>query len=228
VWRLPTLVLLACGVVGPIFFIGAFLVLGATRRDFDPMRQFVSLLSLSEDGWTMTVTFLVSGALIALGAAGLRRVLRFGPGCRWIPLLVGLTGLGLIAAGAFPTDPLQGYPPGAPTVMPATASAHAAVHLIGALLIFVLLPIAALIAARRFAVDDQPVWAAYSAASGLVMLVANAVTSASPGTPGMFPDVAGLLQRVSIVAGFVWLAAFFASQMRTAADTASHAPSKLR
>jgi hypothetical protein len=213
--RIPTRVLLAGGVAGPILFIGSFMLLGATRRDYDPMRQFVSLLSLSPDGWPMTLTFVASGILVIAAAIGMRRVLQFGPGCRWIPLLVGLTGVGLVAAGFFPTDPLQGYPPGAPLVMPASASTHAVLHLLGALLIFVLLPAAGLIAARRFAVDQRPAWAAYSAASAIVMLVANALTSASPGSAGMVPDVAGLLQRVSLVAGFVWLAAFSGSLLQT-------------
>lgn len=206
--RISARVLLACGVAGPILFIGGFALLGATRRDFDPLRQFVSLLSLSPDGWTMTLTFLGSGLLVIAGAVGIRRALRFGPGCRLIPALVAVAGLGLVVAGIFPTDPLQGYPPGAPTVMAATASPHAVLHLFGAFLIFLLLPAATFIGTRRFLVEGHPGWAAYSAASGIVMLVANAVTSAGPGTAGMVPDVAGLLQRISLVAGFAWLAIF--------------------
>jgi hypothetical protein len=38
------------------------------------------------------------------------------------------------------------------------------------------------------------------------MFVINASTGASPGTAGMFPDVAGLLQRIAIVLGLAWLA----------------------
>ena len=226
--RIPTRLLLACGIAGPILFIGAFAILGATRRDYDPMRQFVSLLSLSNDGWPMTLAFLASGILVIGAALGMRRVLRFGPGCRWIPALVGLTGVGLVVAGVFPADPIQGYPPGAPLVMPASASAHAVIHLSGALLVFVLLPAAGLIAARRFAVDDRPALAAYSAASAIVMFVANAVTSASPGSPGLFPDVAGLLQRVSLVAGFLWLAVFARSLLRTGDEPGRPATSALR
>jgi len=205
--RFPTRVLLACGVAGPILFIGGFLVLGATRRDYDPMRQFVSLLSLTADGWPMTLVFLASGGLVAGAAVGLHRVLQPGPGCRWIPIAIGLTGVGLVVAGIFPTDPVQGYPPGAPTVMPSTASPTAVIHLVAALLIFLLLPVATFVAARRFRAEGRPAWATYSVASGMVMLVANAVTSAAPGTAGMVPDIAGLLQRVSLVAGFAWLAA---------------------
>ena len=68
--RVPTTLLLAGGVAGPILFTLAFIVLGAIRPGYAPMRQFVSLLSLSDDGWTMTLTFLASGCLVIAGAVG--------------------------------------------------------------------------------------------------------------------------------------------------------------
>ena len=66
--RIPTTLLLAGGVAGPILFTLAFIVLGAIRPGYAPMRQFVSLLSLSDDGWTMTLTFLASGCLVIAGS----------------------------------------------------------------------------------------------------------------------------------------------------------------
>jgi hypothetical protein len=206
--QIPTGWLLACGVAGPIAFVGGFLILGATRAAYDPARQFVSLLSLGPGGWAMTAVFLVSGALVGAAAIGLRRALDAGVGRRWIPIAVGLAGLGLVVAGVFPTDAIQGYPPGAPTVMPASASPTAAIHLAAALLIFGFLPVAALVAARRLGRAGRRLAAVSSAASGIVMVVANAVTSAAPGTVGLFPEIAGSLQRVSLVAGFAWLAWF--------------------
>jgi hypothetical membrane protein len=206
--RIATSRLLACGVAGPIVFVGGFPPLGATRRDYDPMHHFVSLLSLTSEGWSMAAVFVISGILVVGAAIGLRRTLESGTGARWIPLGVGLTGVGLVLAGLFPTDAVQGYPPGAPTVMPSSASPTAAVHLAAALLIFLLLPIAALVAARRLAAEERTTAAVGSAACGIVMLVANAVTSAQPGTAGLVPGVAGLLQRVSLIAGFAWLAWF--------------------
>jgi hypothetical membrane protein len=213
----PTRLLLACGVAGPILLVAGFLLLGAVRRDYDPMRQFVSLLALTAEGWTMTALFIASGVLVIAATIGLRRALPSGPGSRWIPITVGLAGLGLILAGIFPTDPVQGYPPGAPTVMPATASPTAAVHLVAALLIFLFLPVAAFVASRRLRADGRTLAAAASLAGGIVMITANAVTSAAPGTAGLVPDIAGLLQRISLIAGFAWLAWFSADLFGTSA-----------
>jgi hypothetical protein len=64
---------LLCGVIGPPLFILAFLVEGATRNGYDPIRLPISLLSLGEAGWTQTANFIVDGALLFLAAIGLRR-----------------------------------------------------------------------------------------------------------------------------------------------------------
>jgi len=204
--RFPrTRTLLTGGVLGPVLFVVVFTILGASRPGYDPMRQFVSLLMLSDGGWVQVASFLVSGLLILGSAVGLRRVLSPGPGCRLAPVGVGLAGLGLVIAGIFPTDPLQGYPPGTPPGLPLVPSWHAVLHLIGALLFFGGLPFASIVLARRFSSSGAVGGAIYSAFSGVGMFVINASTGASPGTAGMFPDAAGLLQRIAIVLGLAWL-----------------------
>jgi Protein of unknown function (DUF998) len=225
--RFPsTRTLLTGGVVGPVLFVVVFTILGAIRPGYDPMRQFVSLLMLSDGGWVQVASFLVSGALIAGSAIGLRRVLTPGPGCRLAPIGVGLAGLGLVVAGIFPTDPLQGYPPGTPPGLPLIPSWHAVLHLVGALLFFGGVPFASIVLARRFISAGAVGWAIYSAVSGIGMFLINAATGASPGTAGMFPDVAGLLQRISIVLGLAWLALLSLDFIRelTVATEAAEAP----
>ena len=198
--------LLAAGVAGPILFALAFSWLGAIRPDYDPMRHFVSLLSLTAAGLPMTITFLVSGALIAVAGVGLRGAMPAGRGRVAIPLATSLAGLGFVLAGIFPTDPVQGYPPGTPLEMPSTASPSAALHLTGAFLFFGGMTVAAAFAARRFGIAGERGWAAYSAVSAILILVANAVTSTPPGTISPLAPVAGILQRISIIAGLAWLA----------------------
>ena len=52
--------LLIGGVIGPVLFVVVFLMEGATRPGYDPMRMFVSLLSLSDLGWQQIANFLSS------------------------------------------------------------------------------------------------------------------------------------------------------------------------
>jgi hypothetical protein len=70
-----TKALLACGVIGAPLFVGAFLIEGATRADYDPLRHPVSSLALGESGWMQVANFIVAGLLMLAFACGLR----FGP-----------------------------------------------------------------------------------------------------------------------------------------------------
>ena len=190
--------LLAGGVIGPVLFVVVFLVEGATRPGYDPMRMFVSLLSLTDLGWQQVANFVVSGLLVTAGAHGLRTQLREGPGATWGPRLVYLAGVGMVLAGVFVTDPGFGYPPGTPLGMPANPSASEIVHDLASLLAFAALAAAMLVIARRFAGEGSR-WALYSRLSALgeIGFLIGAFS---------LPEVAGLLQRVAILLALGWVA----------------------
>jgi hypothetical protein len=198
-----TKVLLACGVIaGPLFVI-AFLVEGATRADYDPLRHPVSSLALGEYGWVQSTNFVVTGLLTLAFAWGLRLALWSGKGSTWGPLLVGVWAIGLLGAGVFVTDPVSGYPPGTPDVVPYTW--HGALHDLFSGPAFVALSAACFVFGRRFAARGERGWAIYSAASGLVFAVGFVLASAGFGQAEGLVDVAGLLQRAAVTVGFGWL-----------------------
>ena len=62
-----TKTLLACGAIAGPLFVFAFLIEGATRADYDPLRQPVSSLALGDQGWTQSANFLVTGLLMLTG-----------------------------------------------------------------------------------------------------------------------------------------------------------------
>ena len=67
-------ILLWCGAVGPAFFIVSFLVQGAVRPAYDPLRHPISSLSLGGGAaWVQSATFLVTGLLVIGFAVGLGR-----------------------------------------------------------------------------------------------------------------------------------------------------------
>ena len=138
-------ILLWCGVVGPAFFVVSFLVQGAVRPGYDPLRHPVSSLSLGGGAaWVQSATFLITGLLVIAFAVGLGRA-----GCgRWTPILIGLVGLGLMGAGVFTSDPINGYPPGTPIPAPRTTSGI--LHDQFSTPVFTALPAACLVMARRF------------------------------------------------------------------------------
>ena len=201
--------LLGCGVIGPLLFIVVLLIEGATRPGYSAWRNYGSDLELSNQGWEQIANFIVCGLLCIAFAVGLRRIWRTGRASVWGPLLIGLFGLGLVAAGVFVTDPGRGYPPGAPLKGDPTTW-HGYVHGInGAVLFNLVLPAACFVLARRFAADPQNRnWATYSWMTGVVILLISVLSIvASPiAENGGFPLPLGLIQRAQIIVGWVWLA----------------------
>jgi len=198
-----TRALLFCGVVGPPLFIATFLVEEATRPGYSWWRNFVSSLATGEGGWVQIANFLMWGALATLFAIGVVRVGLVAPG-----VLLFLYGAGLLVAGIFVTDPSLGYPPGAPPEQ----TTHGMIHGLAGLGVFTLNAVAAFVVARRFARDPhRRGWAIYSAVTGLLIVmlfVASTVVSVQDEL-GLLPNgPTGLLQRISIVVGWTWIAAF--------------------
>jgi hypothetical membrane protein len=195
--------LLAAGAVGPLLFILAFLIEGATRPAYSAWHMAVSSLSDGPYGWTQGANFLVFGASMVCFAFGLKGALRTGKGATWGPILLGTFGLGVIGAGCFTTDPGLGYPPGAVTL--ATPSIHGALHGLFTLVGFASLIAACFVLTRRFNLD--PAWRGWSpysilTASGVLVffvLTSVAASSSDPNSP------AGLLQRITILIGWAWV-----------------------
>ena len=217
---LVTRLLIACGAIGPIVFIVAFVIEGATRPGYSAWHNFVSDLSESSLGWMQIASFLFCGALVFCFAIGLRQALRSGKGSVWGPLLLVAFGLSLIVAGVFVTDPSLGYyPPGSPV---GAQTLHGTIHGTTAPVVFGLLTVAIFVLARRFASDPAwRGWAIYSFTTGIVCAVTfvaclavavlekNGVLTNAP---------SGLLERIAIISGWGWIALLairLLRQMRT-------------
>lgn len=80
-----------------------------------------------------------------------------------MPLLVGLWGLGLLAAGVFVTDPVSGYPQGSANRVQHT-TVHGNLHDLFSIIGFISLLIACFVLARL----DRSGWAWYSIVTGIV------------------------------------------------------------
>ena len=206
--------LLTCGAIAGPLFVAAFLVEGATRADYDPLRHPVSSLALGDLGWTQTANFLVAGLLTLVFAGGLRRVLPSGRGSTWGPLLVGVWAVGLLGAGVFVTDPVSGYPPGAPDRLTGY-SLHGALHDLFSGPAFVALAAACFVFGRRFVAWGERGWATYSAVTGVVFLGAFILSSAGFGQAEGLVKLAGLFQRVAVGVGFGWLTLLAVRSLRS-------------
>src|SRR5438874_555273 len=203
-----TRLLIAGGAIGPLLFVIVLLIEGATRPGYSAWHNYGSSLSLGDQGWMQIANFLVCGLLTLGFAVGLRQVLQTGRGSVWGPILIGVFSVALIVAGLFVTDPSLGYPPGTHGSGPQTL--HGIIHGVAGLITFSSLAIASFVMARRFAGDPNwKGWAVYSIVTAVLVIVsfiaATAVSALDesgvlPGSP------TGLLQRIGIIAGWVWIA----------------------
>jgi hypothetical membrane protein len=185
--RTPTLTatLLSGGAIAGPLFIGASFLQVLTREGFDLKRHAISMLTLGDQGWIQSANFEITGLLVLACAVGMRRVLRSGRASTWGPLLYGAYGLGLVVAGLFTPDPALGFPPGAPSAMPADMSPHALLHTIGFMVSFASLIVACFVFARRFNGLGRRGWALYCAATGLapVPFIALSLALGGSGVP---------------------------------------------
>src|SRR5258707_7059168 len=114
----PTRRLLQAGILGPAVFVAVFLYEDVTRPGYDARRHFVSLLGLGVDGWQQSMSFIVTGLLLAAFAFGLARSWPSGVGSSWVPRLIAIVGIALVCDGLFATEPEYGFPPGTPEGLP--------------------------------------------------------------------------------------------------------------
>lgn len=198
---------IACGAIGPLLFILVFLIEDFTRPGYSAWHNFVSELSLSDQGWEQIINFLICGVLVFCFALGLRQVFRVGKGAVWGPLLLGIFGLLLVIVGLCVTDPSLGYPPGTRGNI---QTLHGTIHGPGAPLTFGSLTIAVFVLARRFAGDPAwRGWATYSTITGIIVVLSfiACLAAAVLDEKGILPNApAGLLERIAIVIGWGWIA----------------------
>jgi Protein of unknown function (DUF998) len=162
-------------------------------------------------GWIQIANFVVSGLALVAFAVGLRRRLHPGRGAAWAPRLIGAYGAGLVAAGIFIADPMNGFPAGTPT-SPATLSWHGMLHYAAGAVGFTGLIAACFVLARRFTADQQPGWAAYSVATGVVFLAGYAGVASGSQQPAVF-----LVFTAAVAIAWVWITAVAAHLLRQTA-----------
>ena len=91
------------GIAGPLLFTTLFFAQEAVRRaEFDPIAEPVSALEAGPHGWIQQLNFVVFGVLTLVHAAGLHRTLERSPAGWSGPLLLGVSGIALLGAAAWP------------------------------------------------------------------------------------------------------------------------------
>lgn len=162
--------LLVCGILaGPIYIIiGAIEIL--IRPGFDMRVNALSQMTLGDLGWIQVVNFIVAGLLVLAASYGIRKALSVDRLGKWIAVLIGLYGLGMLGASFFQADPGNGFPPGTPPG-PGTISMHGMMHFAFAGVGFLAFIVACFLFARYFARCKQSGWSVFSVLTGIIFLI---------------------------------------------------------
>ena len=198
--------LLTAGALAGPLYIALGLLQMAIRPTFDITRHPLSILSNGDLGWIQIANFVVAGALTFLGAIGIRQVIRSGRASEsdtfpWGPILVGIYGLGLIAAAIFPADPMLGFPPGTPEDA-MSVSTTGLLHFVAGAVGFLSLIAGCFVFARRFFKQGERGWGFYSVATGVIFFAAFVGIASGGGNP-----VFNVGFAIAVVAAWAWISA---------------------
>jgi hypothetical protein len=175
--------LLGYGVIAGPLYVALVLVQAFIRPGFDLARDDASLLSNGGLGWIQIANFLITGLMVIACAVGVRRAMAGGRGATWGPGLLAMFGVGMIAAGIFVADPMNGFPVGTPAGRPEVISTHGILHLVAAGIGFLCFVAACFVVARRFAAEHRRGWTGFSLTTGVLFLAAFAGLASGSGSP---------------------------------------------
>jgi hypothetical protein len=191
--------LLGCGVLAGPFYLALGVGQGLVRDGFSFARHPLSALANGPGGWVQTANFVVSALLVLAAFAGMARV--DAARSRGMRGALVVYALGMIAAAFFPTDPIDGFPPGTPLGVPTTMSTSGVVHLIAGAVTFIAMAVACWAGARTMSKRGERGLSRFSLLAGFVVFLGffgGAAFSSSVG------GVAGIW--LAVVTGWTWLA----------------------
>lgn len=183
---LPMATLAIAGIAAPILFLALVIVQSVLQPDYSHLALPISALAAWPTGWIQNLNFYLFGVLMAAYAIGLHRGVH--PSRRGVvgPVMLMLSGAGLVIAGIFPWRMVDGS-----LVVPAG-------HRVGAVFAFLGAGLGLIIVSRRMTTD--PRWrgvAGYALASGLTIVALFVMTGVlSLPDDGPLHAWAGLLQRM--------------------------------
>lgn len=193
--------LLGYGVLAGPFYVLVVLGQALLRPGFNLVRDDASLLANGSFGWVQVANFLLTGLMVVACAEGLRRALTSGKASTWGPRLLAVFGIGMIGAGIFVADPMNGFPPGASAGRPDTITVHALLHIVAAGVGFLCLVAACFVIAQRFASRKQRALAWFSRMTGIAFLAAFAGVASGSSSPAVV-----LAFWAALIIAWTWIA----------------------
>ena len=198
------------GILAPVIFVGVFTVEGILRSGYDPLKMYISALSLGNRGWIQISNFLILGFLLFIFTLGLSKEFQTGKASRG-----GIITLYVISALFFISGPFVMDP----TEIPADQmSVHGLIHGLSGGIVFTIMPIIIFIFLRRFVSDAN--WQSFrwwTLTLGIIEALGVVVftyVSKIPVEQNAYINYFGLFQRIALIPFMVWVFLFGIEMLR--------------
>ena len=192
------------GLIGPAIFVVVFTVEGWLRPGYEPLKMYVSALSLGPRGWIQMVNFAVFGLLLFVFTRLVAAEIPTGKASRGGLVLLTIIAFCYFISGPFVMDP-TGTPLNQTTI-------HGTIHGIAGAIVFVLMPISCFVFLRRF--HEDPKWHFlywWTLVLGIISAVGAVLLTISTKFPVLqnaFINWIGIIQRTAIVPFMLWVLVF--------------------
>ena len=181
-----------------MLFTLSFTIHGALLPGYDPVRRYISELSIGSTGWIQIASFIFLGVSICLFALGLQETFPTGKASKPAPILFAVIGVCYILSGPFVTDPFS--------MFDNQQSIHGVLHGIFGALVFSLSAASCFVLWRRFRTDEQ--WKPLSTISllaGVIMAVLIVLMKIGQLQTGLLNEWAGAVQRCCLMTSYAWI-----------------------
>ena len=186
------------GMIGPVLFTLSFTVNGLLRPDYDPVKNYISELSIGSQGWIQIVNFLLLGISVMVFVPGIRAAFPTGRASRATPILFAIIAVCYFLSGPFVTDPMA--------MFDNQQTLHGVLHGIFGAIVFSLSAASCFVLWRRFRIDRD--WKSLSAVTliaGILMVVLIVLMKIGQLQTGLLSDGAGVVQRCCLIIYYVWM-----------------------
>jgi len=188
------------GMLGPALFTLSFMINGALSPGFNPVRMYVSELSIGPRGWIQIVSFMILGICLMLFALGLRDAIPTGKASRAAPIIFMVMAVCYFLSGPFVTDPAS--------MFDNQLTLHGTLHGIFGAIVFSLSAAVCFVLWRRFRVDaDWKPLANFTLAAGIAMVVLIVLMKIGQLQAGLLYDWAGAVQRCFLIMSYALIIA---------------------
>lgn len=198
------------GILAPAIFVSVFTIEGTVRSGYNPLKMYISALSLGPRGWVQISNFIVLGLLLFIFTLGLSQEFQTRKASRGGIITLYIISVLFFISGPFVMDPTE-----TPTDQ---MSVHGLIHGLSGGIVFLLMPIIILIFLRRFFSDNN--WQSFRWWTLILGTIeATGVTvftyvSKIPVEQNAYINYLGLFQRIALIPFMAWVFIFGIEMLR--------------